>query len=295
MRNQITSVAAGVALLMGAVDARKQLVANGSTRRLQKPVVEECDNVCIFKDNEQKNYWCFDFAEPNLKMGWEWKQVNNTDEDATPLKYFRQDVAAYAQAYFKVTSNLKIDNLYQNEFVVDIPSFKVYIYTGMIINENFQYCPGLGYNIDSIDLELSMIHKMQNCYITLLKNLWSVDGVWTGKGATLFSDCEWSQDSNEDQEVELDFTKWEFFDKITDQLLLGTADPESVTYCWSPLGAAAAAAGSYEDGVPRVQAGSQNMFAAVAQNLFQYASQYMQTSTTGSSFQVLGNAEDALQ
>lgn len=91
---------------MGAtVDARKQLIANGSDRKLMKPVVEECDNLCIFKDAEQRNFWCFDFSEPNLKMGWEWKQVNNTDEDATPIKYFRQDIAAYAQVYFKVVSD----------------------------------------------------------------------------------------------------------------------------------------------------------------------------------------------
>lgn len=139
-----------------------------------------------------------------------------------------------------------------------------------------------------------MIQKMQNCYITLLKNLWSVDGIWTGKGATLFNDCEWSQDSNDDQEVELDFTKWEFWDKKTDQMLLGTSDPESATYCKNLFPGSGSSTttttttGSYSDGIPRVQVDNVNAFQAVAQNLFDYASSIMETSTTGSEYMVMG-------
>lgn len=284
-------------MMGGQVEARKQLVSKGNEDRIvQSPLVADCENICLFKDQEQKNYWCFDFSTPNLKMGWEWKQTNNTEDDATPIKYFRQDIAGYAQLYFKVKSELKLDELYFNEFTLDIPSFKTYLYAGMIINQRFQYCPGVGYNIDNIDLELTMIQKMQNCWITLLKNFWSVDGVWTGKGAKIFDDCEWAQDSNDDPEVELDFTKWEFFDKITDQMLVGTSDPESAQYCVNlvPGGvtlATDAATASYLDATPRVRSSNSGFVQQFYQNLFDYAGTVLETKTVGSEKQILGEVE----
>jgi len=91
-----------------------------------------------------------------------------------------------------------------------------------------------------------MIHNMMNCTKTLLKNLWSVEGVWTGNSAKLFEDCEWSQnDSEDDPEVELDFTTWEILEKKSDQLFLGTVDPESVTYCKNIFGVALPYGSSY--------------------------------------------------
>lgn len=119
--------------MAGEVDARKNLVANGSERVLQSPVVQDCENLCLFKDKEEKNYWCFEFETPFLKMGWEWKQTNNTDDDSNP-KYFRQDLNAYVEYKLKMKSKLKIDNLYQNTFTVNFPSSKALVFTSFIVN-----------------------------------------------------------------------------------------------------------------------------------------------------------------
>ncbi len=105
MRTQITSAATalGLMLLNGGVHARKELV-NNSERMVGNPVVENCDNICIFKDTEEKNFWCFDFSTPHIKAGWQWDQTNNTDDDATPLRHVRLDITGYIQLYFKVVS-----------------------------------------------------------------------------------------------------------------------------------------------------------------------------------------------
>ena len=72
MRNQITSAAAAIGVLMlGGVDARKNLV-NNAERVVGTPVVEDCDKICLFKDVDEKNYWCFDFSTPHIKLGWQW-------------------------------------------------------------------------------------------------------------------------------------------------------------------------------------------------------------------------------
>ncbi len=130
-----------------------------------------------------------------------------------------------------------------------MPSFKAFLFTGFILNEAGQYCPGGGWNLDSIDIKIKMIHKMVNCTKTFLKNFWNVEGVWTGNSAKLFDGCEWSQDDSEnDPEVVLDFTTWELWNKRTDQLLFGTVDPESALYCKNifgrPLAYGASAYGS---------------------------------------------------
>ena len=191
MRTQITSAAVAIALLTNGVDARKEMV-NAANRQVGTPNVRDCDNVCLFKDIEERNYWCFDFSTPHVKAGWQWSLTNNTEDDSTPFKHLRVDLIGYFEFYFEVVSKFLIDNLYKNQFTVDIPSFKTSLVASFIVNEKGQFCPGLAGNVGTIDLQLSMIHNMMNCTKTLLKNFWSVEGVWTGKSAQLFEDCEWS-------------------------------------------------------------------------------------------------------
>ena len=227
MRSQITSAAAAIALMMSGVDTRKHMV-NNSERQVGTPNVRDCENLCLFKDADEQNYWCFDFSTPHIKAGWQWDQTNSTDDDATPLKHLRLDITGYVEFYFKVVSKFQIDQLYKNEFTVDIPSFKAYLFSGFIVNQKFQFCPGVGWSLGTIDLKLSMIHNMMNCTKTILKNFWNVEGIWTGTSAQIFEDCGWSQDDTEDDpEVELDFVTVDLFTKKTDQMLLGTVDPES--------------------------------------------------------------------
>lgn len=107
-----------------------------------------------------------------------------------------------------------------------------------------------------------------------MNNFWSVDGVWTGKNARLFDNCEWSQNSNTDKEVNLDFTKWEWFKKVTDQMWVGSTDPLSKSFCYSLTTAATPAAGSYEGEQPRVLGEGDPYLTQVYKNLFHYVQNY---------------------
>lgn len=77
---RITSVAIAIAALIHPelVDARKRLIGADGERLHSRtgPTVttDTCEDRCLFgKDNEDKEYWCFQFKEPVLKLGWEYK------------------------------------------------------------------------------------------------------------------------------------------------------------------------------------------------------------------------------
>ena len=87
MRTQITSVAIAMALVAfpELAEARQQLVGLDEKRLEERssPVVgpATCEDRCVFgKDLEDKEYWCFQFKEPVIKAGWEYKQTANTDK-----------------------------------------------------------------------------------------------------------------------------------------------------------------------------------------------------------------------
>jgi len=63
---------------------------------------DSCPDVCAFglNDGEHKNFWCFAFAEPVLKIGWEYNQDANTSEEATPNKNLRFDLIGYLTSKF---------------------------------------------------------------------------------------------------------------------------------------------------------------------------------------------------
>lgn len=87
MLNKVTAVAVAVALISCPEigEARKQLV-DADEQRLEtraSPTVSTatCEDRCLYgKSAEEKTYWCFQFAEPIMKTGWNYKQTANTDE-----------------------------------------------------------------------------------------------------------------------------------------------------------------------------------------------------------------------
>ena len=83
---------------------------------------------------EDKEYWCFQFKEPVVKFGWEYKQTANTDSAATPLRYFRWDLIYYLTLLLQVTSQLDIYRLYFNKTIVEVPQQDWKLNIGFIIN-----------------------------------------------------------------------------------------------------------------------------------------------------------------
>ena len=61
-----------VALIGGAVDARKRLIEQSTGLRVSAPNVRDCEPVCIFGDSEKSgdketnDHWCLEFTSPHL-------------------------------------------------------------------------------------------------------------------------------------------------------------------------------------------------------------------------------------
>lgn len=197
MRNQITSVAVALVLMsmpeMG--EARKQLV-DGNDERLRErknPSVrqsEECEELCVFGTSEDKAYWCFSFQEPICTFGWEYSQDANTSEESTPLKHLRFDLIFYLQNQFEAYSKFDVYRLFYSEFTGELPRVDLKLDIGMIMNERWQYCPHVVWNRSAVGFNSTFRNEFMNCQKVFLKSLWDFDGVWKGKYATIFEECE---------------------------------------------------------------------------------------------------------
>jgi hypothetical protein len=227
MRNQITSVAAAVALLAvpELADARKQLVDVNDqvlATRTSDPVVGTvtCEDYCLYgKDNLQKVYWCFAFSEPVITVGWEYKQDANTSAESTPLRHLRFDLLYYLQHRFKITSTMDIFRLYYNQSIFELPQTEWKLDLGMIMNERWQYCPHMSWKRGSISLTSTYRQEFMNCSKVIMKNPWDFEGVWSGKYARYFEECSRSQagsNTSTDPQVKATFYKRDFFNSVVE-------------------------------------------------------------------------------
>jgi len=120
----------------------------------------------------------------------------------------------YAQAYFNMESILDINRFYYNQFIADLPKFKVLAFVSSIVNSDFRVCFGGGFENDNIKLSIQMKHTFMNCYKNLIYDICSFDGVWTGRDASIFEKCEKSDQDN--SLLEQKYTTWNFLDQATD-------------------------------------------------------------------------------
>ena len=258
MRNQITSVAVAL-LVMAGVDARKQLIDANENRlqgRSMTPKVGSatCEDKCLFGKNDgtEKTYWCFAFTEPILTLGWEYNQDANTSTESTPLKHLRFDLIYYLDIHLQLTSTLDIFRLYYNQFMFELSKIKYKFEYGTIINEKWQYCPHLAYNRSAIGFKSTYRQEFMNCDKVIIKNLWDTNGVWRGKYAKIFEECERSQkDSATGEDPQVTATLWEkdldSYPAVVEKIFAGSVDPESTTHCKTIPGFPTSSAG-YENG-----------------------------------------------
>ena len=194
MRTQITSVA--LAALMGAEAlARKQLVGQNDTR-LRSPEVgsDTCEEYCfVGTSSEDKIYWCLTFDEPIVKLGWEYDQTANTDEQQEPNRNFRQDLTIYLTQQLKITSTLDVYRLLYNQLMFELPQFSVKLNLGFTVNQFAQICPLISWEHQAVGLNSTFRSEFMNCSKVLINNLWSVEGTYTGKAAKYIEECARSQ------------------------------------------------------------------------------------------------------
>lgn len=247
MKTQITSVGVALALLSmpELTEGRKQLmdVNDERLRERRNPTVrqsEECKELCVFGTSEDKAYWCFSFTEPLCTFGWRYNQDANTSAESTPLKHLRFDLIFYLQNQFEALSKFDVYRLFYSEFTGELPRVDMEIDIGMIMNERWQYCPHVVWNRSAVGFNSTYRNEFMNCSKVILKNLWDVKGVWKGKYATWFEECERAQagsSTSDDPQVTATFFQKDYEDAISEKVLLGSVDPESRAHCYKLPGA----------------------------------------------------------
>jgi hypothetical protein len=55
------------------------------------------------------------------------------------------DLRFYIETYFYMKSTFNTPRLYFNELKIELEDFKAYIWVRGTINEDWQYCPGVGW------------------------------------------------------------------------------------------------------------------------------------------------------
>lgn len=62
----------------------------------------------------------------------------------------------YAQGYFYMKSIFDINRLYYNEFIADMPKWKVLMFVQHIVNSDFRSCWGVGWENQNVSVSIQM-------------------------------------------------------------------------------------------------------------------------------------------
>ena len=130
---------------------------------------------------------------------------------------------------------MDIFRLYYNQTMAELESVDWKLDLGMIMNERWQYCPHLSWTRSAISFNSTYRQEFMNCSKVLMKNFWDTEGVWKGKYAKYFEECERSQagsTTSDDPQVTATLWQKDFWDAISERVILGSVDPESGVHCY---------------------------------------------------------------
>ena len=206
--------------LAALVEAKDVTTADGRKTR-QRVGLAANEDLCIFKNYD--DYWCFAATPPMVKAGWEWEQeYTETPSTDTPVvEYYQVQLKPYVQVQANIVSNLRLLNLWINNVTFDLDQFTYNLFLSLIVNENFQLCPGMGVENETILLKVLWTMKFWNCSKTLVDDLADFSSTWTGYEAKYFQDC--SQSNN----AEVIFYEKELRESAQDGATRGTVYAKS--------------------------------------------------------------------
>jgi hypothetical protein len=84
---------------------------------------------------------------------------------------------------------LDISRLYFNEFIADMPEWKLIWFFNIILNQDYKMCWGTGWEHEAVQLSLQMEQNWVDCYKNIIDDICSFDGVWKGIYAQMFPVC----------------------------------------------------------------------------------------------------------
>lgn len=220
-------------------EAKELTTVDGRKTRTEHPEVGAGinDDLCFFKNYDDS--WCIAATPPMVKAGWEWQQTFSTTSsaDPDPVKYYQLQWKPYLQMQANLISTLFLQNIWVNVLTFDVDQFKANFFTSLIINEDFGFCPGFGFETQKILLRILYTMKFWDCKKTIVSDLADFSSTWTGYEAKYFEDC--SQSNN----AEVIFYEKEIVSEY-EEPWAGTIDAKSAAYCIYLFGTANA---SYDE------------------------------------------------
>jgi hypothetical protein len=118
-----------------------------------------------------------------------------------------------------------IERLYYNEYSVSISKFTINAFASLIINGEWNYCPGIGWETTAIDLNMVLSMKFMDCYKVILRDLCSFTDNWRGYNARWFDECDQSMDAN------INLYEYSIQEERLNTPSKGTIWPVSAEYC----------------------------------------------------------------
>lgn len=97
----------------------------------------------------------------------------------------------------------------------------------MIVNGDFELCPGAGWEIEKVDAILEMSMKFNDCYKNILTDLCEYNVNWSGRNSLWLDECDLSNDSL------IEIYDWELASLNEDTPTFGTVNPTSYSFCYA--------------------------------------------------------------
>ena len=193
-------------------------------RATKNPLVQECEETCLFKNDN--NSWCIDATPPAIELGWEWVQASGTTTEDPIADWWQIELKPYVDTLVYYSSIYDVTRLIYNKTTFDLTEFKTNYFFSVIWNDYQRWCPGMGWEIESVDFQVLVINKFQDCYKVLIDDFcdWTI---FKGEDAKYIDKCEQNED-----EVEVTAKEYHWQDAKQDIAQYGTVHPTSVDYCY---------------------------------------------------------------
>ena len=213
---------------IAALTSAKGFTANEGRKGHNVELRTSGENLCFFQNSDDS--WCIAATPPMVKAGWEFEQEYTSTTGDNVLTYYQVQLKPYLQVQANLISTLFIQNVWVNEITFNLEQFKANLFISYIFNEEFDICPGIGWETEEILFKLVFAMKFWNCDKTVINDLADFSSTLTGYEAKYFEEC------NQSNNAQVDLITKTYEDAKTDRMILGTVDAVSNKYCWNPFG-----------------------------------------------------------
>lgn len=94
------------------------------------------------------------------------------------IEYYQWQLQPYMTIGVNIVSKLHLQNIWVNNITFDVDKFKVHSYLSLIWTENFEVCPGLGWESERVLAKILYNMKFWNCSKILIDDLKDYDSTW---------------------------------------------------------------------------------------------------------------------